>query len=534
MCSSGDFRNGIFPNGIFPNGALRKGALRLLTCSAVFVALPVMAQQAPLSAIDWLSESIATPGAILRPVEPDIAKSGLAVPDEVVTSVLDGPSPDAAGLIAPSVSGLPRDLWGLGKTAEIVALLASERADALPALQQQFLTVLLAEATPPVDSGGKGVLLLARVDKLLKIGALEQAGALIEAAGAMKPDLFRRAFDIALLTGNEDAACAHLRQTPDLAPTYAARIFCLARSGDWNAAALTLQMAQALGYVSPAEDQLLSRFLDPALADDAPPLPPPDPVTPLTWRMLEAIGEGLPTGPLPLAFSHAELRDTAGWKARIEASERLARVGVIAPNQLLGIYTARLPAASGGVWDRVEAFQRFDTALSAGDPGAVARALPDAFARMAEAELEVPFADLFAARLMRLPLTGDVGALAFRIALLSPQYESAARNRLPQDGMEAFLIGLAKGNLQGVSPPDSLARAIAPAFVRPAPPPDLTELVTQNRLGEAILTAIDRISRGLEGDIRGVTEGLSLLRQIGLDDLTRRTALELMLLERRG
>lgn len=509
-------------------------ALQALTCSLAWLALPVTAQEAPLSAIDWLSQSIAAPGPVTPPAEPDVAKTGIAMPEAVVTSALDGPSPDAAGTIASSVSGLPRDLWGLGKTNEIAALLASERVEALPALQQQFLTLLMAEATPPADSGSQGKLLLARVDKLLEIGALDQAGALIEAAGKMAPDLFRRAFDVALLTGTEDRACDYLRQSPDLAPTYPARVFCLARSGDWNAAALTLQMAQALGYVSPDEDQLLSRFLDPALADGATPLPPPSPVTPLAWRMLDAIGEGLPTAPLPLAFSHAELRDTAGWKAQIEASERLARAGVIAPNQLLGIYSARLPAASGGVWDRVEAFQRFDTALSAGDPGAVARALPEAFARMTEAELEVPFAQLFADRLMRLPLTESAGALAFRVALLSPQYEVAAQNRLPQDAMEAFLIGLARGNLQGVTPPNSLARAIAPAFVRPAPPPDLTDLLAQNRLGEAILTAIDRIQRGLEGDIRGVTEGLSLLRQVGLDDLTRRTALELMLLERRG
>jgi hypothetical protein len=135
---------------------------------------------------------------------------------------------------------------------------------------------------------------------------------------------------------------------------------------------------------------------------------------------------------------------------------------------------------------------------------------------------------------MRLPLTGEAGALAFRIALLSPQYELAAQNRQAADTMEAFLIGLAKGNLQGVTPPNSLARAIAPAFVRPTPPTDLLNLVTENRLGEAVLAAIDRITRGLQGDIRGVTDGLSLLRHIGLDDLTRRTALELMLLERRG
>ena len=75
-------------------------------------------------------------------------------------------------------------------------------------------------------------------------------------------------------------------------------------------------------------------------------------------------GPGLMFVTLPLAFAHAELRDTAGWKSQIESAERLARAGVIAPNVLLGLYTERLPAASGGVWDRAAAFQRFESALT--------------------------------------------------------------------------------------------------------------------------------------------------------------------------
>jgi hypothetical protein len=34
--------------------------------------------------------------------------------------------------------------------------------------------------------------------------------------------------------------------------------------------------------------------------------------------------------------------------------------------------------------------------------------------------------------------------------------------------------------------------------------------------------------------LRGVTDGLALLRHVGLEDVARRTALELMILERRG
>ena len=82
--------------------------------------------------------------------------------------------------------------------------------------------------------------------------------------------------------------------------------------------------------------------------------------------------------------------------------------------------------------------------------------------------------------------------------------------------------------------PDSLGRAIAPAFRTPAPGLDALALVQDGRIGEAILLAIDQIGEGLRGNLPLVTQGLSLLRSVGLEDAARRTALELMLLERRG
>ncbi len=528
----------------------RRAAAILAALLATVSPAAVFAQQEPMSAIDWLSQSVMTPkGATLSPKDPPaagtrvpaskpvineapIAKNGL--PADVTTSVLGAPSPDGVGLLSAARTGLPRALWGMGRTEDIARLVTQERVDTLPALQGLMLTLLLAEADPPADSGGKGVLLMARIDKLLAMGALDQAQALIEASGVTSPELFRRKFDVALLTGTEDAACDQMQALPNLAPTLPARIFCLARAGDWNAAALTLRTAQALGNVSEAEDTLLSRFLDPDRYEDEGPLPIPDRPTPLIWRMFEALGEPLPTSSLPVAFAHAELRDQAGWKSQVEAAERLARVGAITPNLLLGIYTERLPAASGGVWDRVDAFQDFDAALLAGNAETVANTLPVVWSRMVEAELEVPFARLYGEALMKLPLEGAASALAFRIGLLSPVYEQVANARKPADATEAFLIGLARGNLAGTEAQDSMARAIAPAFLAPAPLPEAMDLLKDNRMGEALLLAIDRIGRGVQGEPRGVAEGLALLRHVKLESIARRTALELLLLERRG
>jgi hypothetical protein len=517
------------------------------TSAAGFLALvmlagPTAAQDAnggggPLSAIDWLSKSVATPasgGAAVAIDEPPVTEAGGALPATVTTSTLDGPSPDGVGLIATAVSGLPDDLWGAGLTREIAERLVNHPGDDLPALRQLFLTLLLAEVAAPVDAGGRGELLQVRIDKLLALGALEQAAALIEAAGTASPELFRRGFDVALLTGAEDRACQSMADEPQLAPTLPARIFCLARSGDWETAALTIRTSKALNQITADQETLLSRFLDPDLFEGEPVPPAPDPVTPLDWMIYAAIGEPLPTEGLPIAFSYAELGPRAGWKAQVEAAERLTRAGTIPPNVILGLYTERDPAASGGVWDRVAAFQDFEAAMTAGDAARVAVTLPEVWSRMQEAELEVPFATLFGKALQDIPLQGGPAAIAFRVGLLSPYAEMVAKRHQPATAEDAFLMALAAGDVQGVVPPDSLGRAISTAFRTPAPSTEAQALLDGNRNGEAIIVAIDNIGRGVQGDLRGVTEGLSLLRLVGLESVARRTALELMILERRG
>ena len=498
--------------------------------------------ETPMSAIDWLSQSVEVPIVVagsnaspkpVAPVDEKPVASG-ALPEDVTVTVLGGPNLDAVGLLSSQVTGLPQNLWGMGLTEDIAASITIERAGALPALRQLLVTLLLAEAAPPVDSTGSGQLLLSRVDKLLSLGALDQAQSLLAAADATEPALFQRAFDVALLTGTEDAQCKVLLETPALAPTFPARIFCIARSGDWAAAALSLRTGVTLGDVSAEEEALLARFLDPELFDDQPAPPRPARITPLNWRLFEAIGEPLSTTNLPIAFAHADLSNQSGLKAQIEAAERLASAGAIAPNQLLGLYTKDDPAASGGVWDRVAAFQRFDAALESGDPDRIAAALPVAWQAMEDQQLEVTFATLYAERLMALDLKAEAGGLAFEIGMLSPFYESYATRYQTSDKREMFLMGLARGSVEGLVAPDGMGRAIAPAFMNTALATDSAALLEGNRLGEALLLAIDQVSRGVTGELRGVTDGLSLLRHVGLEDVARRTALELMLLERRG
>ena len=446
-----------------------------------------------------------------------------ATTPKVTVTTLDGPSPDPVGLLPSDVTGLPRDLWAASDSDTLAQLITALPAQSLPAIDQLLMTLLLAEADAPLGAGPDGALFIARIDKLLDLGALDPALALLDQVDPTAPAVFPRWFDVSLLTGGASDACKVMRDTPNLAPTLPARIFCMARGGDWSAAALTLNTHRVLGDITPQQEALLSRFLDPELYEDEPSLPIPPQITPLVFRMHEAIGEAIPTTSLPHAFAHSDLRSTTGWKAQLEAAERLARVGAVSENVLFGAYMARTPAASGGIWNRAKAIQKLDTAIKDNDADAIANHLPAAWAAMRRAKLELPFATYFA------PLIADrndIGPLAKTIRLLSPDYEIAANDATPD-----FLTSLASGAPTDARSPREMA--IQSAFTGADPAAELEALARNGQLGEALLTSITTFDAGFRGDMTALSDALAFWRFVGLEDLARRAALQLLILDRR-
>lgn len=500
----------------------------LVLCFSLPAQLAAAQTGEPISAIDWLSHTLDRPGT---PTAPDAPLGGVRT-ETIAVRPLDAPMPDGVGLLPRSVTGLPADLWGDSDLGTLVRLIADFPVSALPAAQDLFRQLMLAELDPPRDSSPKAPLLQARIDALLARGAVEEAEALLERTGWNEPQLFRRAFDLGLLTGREQAACARMRAMPGISPSYPVRVFCLARTGDWSAAAVTLESAKALGQLSDEEDALLAQFLDPELAEMLPPVAPPARPSPLMFRMMEAIGEPMPTTRLPVAFAHSDLRPMVGWKARVEAAERLARVGALPGEVLLAIYGERAPAASGGVWDRVAAVQELERALSAGDADAIAAALPVAWERMHAAGLAVPLARALGPALAASDLPEPAGNLADRLGLLSDDYEQVAL-RLGEDGALAPAAAIARGEPPARAPDDDLARAIAAGFASPPPglPPALQEPLETNRRGEALLLALATLALGREADPGDQTSALALLRRMGFEDSARRAALQMLLLD---
>ncbi|GAA6160951.1 hypothetical protein NBRC116589_31250 [Ruegeria sp. HU-ET01832] len=498
--------------------------------AAMLLASAAQAQQEPLSVIDWLSQPPDNlPGTVL--LEPPVSDSGLQPGVEVTPlEALSQP----LGLVSSSVTGLPVDVWQNSDPARLAELIGHVPVKYNPAMQRLLFTLLLTEARAPSGPDAEETLLLARLDRLMQLGAADPAQSLVQLAGPTDSrDRFQRWFDATLLTGDEDRSCTALIAQPHLSQEYEAQIFCKARRGDWTSAALTLEAAHALQILPEMDLALLDRFLSPELFEDAEYLPQPERPDPLTFRLYEAIGERLPSTSLPRAFANADLRDVAGWKAQIEAAERLTRVGALTPNQLLGLYTERSPAASGAVWDRVAAVQRFESALDSGKTGAIAQSLPTVWAQMRSVGLEVPFAELFANRLSKVTLTDPAAEeLRWRILLLSDLYETAALT-VPDQGEEnQFLAALAQGDPGRARSPSPLADAVAQGFAWVAPvPADIDRLLSDGQLGEAVLETMELFAHGSRGNLVDLSAAIATLRRVGLEDTARRAALNLLILE---
>jgi hypothetical protein len=519
---------------------MTRAAARLVGLAAALAAASALLSPGfaaePRSAIPWLSESIEIEGT---PPPPSRAKAGRARAggDVITVTPLGDIRRDAVGLLPPERTGFARALWGDADAAEVRELILGHPDQGSPEARALFHRLLLAEADPPKGDGRGDSVLVARIDRLLAIGALEEAMALIERAGPETPELFRRWFDAGLLLEESAEPCAALRQNPALSPTLPARVFCLARGGDWNAAEITLTLGQQVGSIPEAEEALLARFLDPELFEEEAEPPLPEPLTPLDFLMREAVGLSRPPGALPLAFLHPDLDLHAPMRVRIDAAERLVLSGAVAYPELFAAYRSGAPAASGGIWGRAAAVQALDAGLDAGDPEEVGGLLHAADAALAERGLRVALAREYAGRLA----TFDPGALraearpaVAELLLLAGAADAARRAAGPAAGDRfAGLLAVAgAGPAPASVEDDRLAAALA--GLAGGPPRDdrearLAGLLDSGRQGEAILAALDLARGGAMADPPALRTALATLVRAGQEASARRIALETLL-----
>ncbi len=498
--------------------------------------------QAPLSAIDWLSESIKNPPTdyefrlepepLIPPILPEI---------DMQTEIF-GTSVDSIGLLAPSVTGFSANLWGNMSSSEVIDSLNAFPTRGMPEAKSLFVRILLAQSNPPFAISQDGEILSARIKRLFQMGALDEAEALISTIQTLTPPVFPAAFNVAILTDRTTKVCNALKAAPALSSDLSAKVYCLARNGDWNAAAITLSLGASIGAIDPAREEMLIRYLDPELFEGEPAPTAPNPLTPMDFTLREAVLLPRESGLLPLPYLYRDIGATAPLRTRIEASERLVKAGAMPPNLLFAAYRTGKAASSGGVWGRKSAVQTLDNALEQGNKAKPIRAITRTLKALNDAGLLHALADEYGEALAKLryaPEYADISPKVLDLVHLADisaiEWEHHGRLNARQKLAQSLVI---RSPLEIMPTTDALNVAIIKAFsdISPENPTAkrLHLMLDEGNQGKAILEALELLATGDETDPEDIITGLFILREAGQEASARRIAVQILLLPSGG
>ena len=481
-----------------------------------------LAAQSPLSAIDWLSkENSRFQRSILEIKNVDVEKT-----NDIQVSTLNSNEYQSIGLLPIYVTGIPTTIWRNSSFDDLEYSFKTMPTFSYSPIQELVYSLLLAEARPPLNEPSRYAFLEVRLEKLLNYGAVDPAIALIERASPVPERMISLLFDISLLSSNNFPICDPVFQNTEIKDLQAELIYCYARKGDWLTAHLILKTEEVLGDLTIHEISLLDRYLEVDFNVDLNALlPPPESITPLEYRLYEAIGEPIPAEYLPIQYSQSDLSGENGWRAQVIAAERLSLTGAIPENQILGIYTNHSPGVSGGMWDRVKVINDLDAALDSKEN--FEEYFQDAWKVFKQTNQLTVFAKLFGLRVFEKNLSPKSKKIAANLLLLTNNFKLTEGYWDPSD----IRFGLTTGDFSQVKVSDETEKIIFQIFTEPSLPFLVEQKLNQGKLGEVILNALLQFEMGIEGNLKDLSESLSTLNLIGLETTARRAALTHLVLK---
>ena len=488
----------------------------------LLLASPLTAQS-PLSAIDWLSkENKRFQRSILEVKNVDVDKT-----NDIQVSTLNSSEYQSIGLLPIYVTGIPTTIWRNSSFDDLEYSFKTMPIFSYSPIQELVYSLLLAEARPPLNEPSRYAFLEVRLEKLLSYGAVDPAIALIERASPVPERMIPLLFDISLLSSNNFPICDPVFQNTDNRDLQAELIYCYAHKGDWLTAHLILKTEEVLGDLSAYEVSLLDRYLEVDFNVDLNALlPPPKTITPLEYRLYEAIGEPIPAEYLPIQYSQSDLSGENGWRAQVIAAERLSSTGAIPENQILGIYTNHSPGASGGIWERVKVVNDLDSALDGKEN--FEESFQDAWKVFKQTNQLTVFAKLFGLRVFEENLSPKSKKIAANLLLLTNNFKLTEGYWDSSD----IRFGLTTGDFSQVKVSDETEKIILQIFTEPSMPFLVEQKLNQGKLGEVILNALLQFEMGIEGNLKDLSESLSTLNLIGLETTARRAALTHLVLKK--
>ena len=338
----------------------------LIVLAKSFIITDFLYAKDPMSAIDWLAEKINDPPVFYT--NPSLKFD--IIDNDIKKLDLPNISKNSIGIFPSIRLGINYRVWKNSNEFKISNLLDKIDISEIYYLNRLLKRILLIEADPPIIVTGKefsGTFFLrARILKLIQMGALDEAETLLLYANPnTDPKLIDLWSKISFLTLRFDNFCNSVLKNYHTLIHPAHKIICLARSGDWNAAALSLATYSSINEIESDYEKLLINFLDheSELKISNQDLCNKD--QPILVYLCDFSNVNTQYLRTDFKYLYNDLGRGKSIRSRIIASEALVKSGALNPGILFSNYKVKEPSTSGGVWARVKQVQELENFFEA-------------------------------------------------------------------------------------------------------------------------------------------------------------------------
>ncbi len=332
------------------SGRRSLGADRLLA-SAVVGLLGLAGPLAPASAqvgkpVQLVPQTTPEYGGA-PPVPEGATAAGQPAPQGFEIVPLEAVGTDYAGTLEPDQGGFGIDMWRDTDRVRVERLLPLLKPTVSPILAELTRRLVLSNAAAPVGKGSGAGLLPLRARLLAEMGLAEDAVALLKLLPADQRDAAsaRLLVELSWRAGDQEGGCAVVEESIPRVQVDAfwqqAAIFCQLRAGQSSEALLGLDLLREQG----GGDEAFFALADALGGARDVKVPPLAVVTPLHLAMARAAGVPLLSKPIlnppPLMLALIAESPDAPVEQRLVAAETAAAVGVLSPQHLATVYTAK-------------------------------------------------------------------------------------------------------------------------------------------------------------------------------------------------
>ena len=446
------------------------------------------------------------------------------------------------GIIPAKITGIDPKIWQEMNELTLFLELRSLPNLNFDATQNFLKRILISETIPPIPNlenklVGK-LYLIAKLDKLIEIGALEEAETIINQVSTIDRKLFKRLATISFLTGRIDNLCNKLSLFPGLNDNLTVKIICLSNLNDWNAAALILSSAVSLNLLDRHRELLLINYLDPSLLPQNNPLKDRPNFDEIDFYLGNVTKNPNLEFMDDVKYRYAIFKNGFNLENKILAAEALTRKRSINVSTLFDSYRNNNINGSGGFWSRMLAVKSLDQALNRNNQQTVGIALDRAIDEMFKRNLLFTLASEYSSKLETFSTLKDGKDLNDSFAIIF-----ALNNEIPRTWSTyqsknkyiAMAIRVLKNNTVNASVIEDAIRLVNPSFNQNKHT-YLSNKFNKNELsslkeskknkGTVILQVLKKTSKGVNTQTNDLYQSLLSLINIGHVQLAKSILVE--------